>query len=102
MSPGRSLDPVSNDRARGMIVAAPARAVRRDGGEQNSAYGSLRTFSDSERADVGERFGDGSMKRFGVPALAIAFAAAILVAAPTFAPLERIRGTSCPASPTRA
>src|SRR5262245_23977102 len=37
--------------------------------------------------------GVGSMKRFGVPALAIAFAAAILVAAPTFAPLKRIRGT---------
>ena len=36
--PGRLLDPVSNDGARGMIVASP------QGEEQDSAYGALRRF----------------------------------------------------------
>ena len=49
--PGRLLDPVSNDGARGMIVAAPKsgrsgrEAARTDpGAGQNSAYGLLRRF----------------------------------------------------------
>src|SRR6185295_13498263 len=44
-SPGRSLEPVSDDGIRGMVVTlAVARRKASEGGGQNSAYGSLRHF----------------------------------------------------------